>query len=57
MVASSRRPDKTRRAETAEQALQWMRDYFVRARENDFLMGRVERSGKHKNGKLTSTIC
>lgn len=45
----SRRPDGTRRAETAEQALEWFREYFGRARENDFLMGRTPRNEKHAN--------
>jgi hypothetical protein len=45
----SRRPDGTRRAETAEQALAWFRDYFERTRQNDFLMGRTPRSGEHAN--------
>lgn len=45
----SKRPDGTRRAETAEQALEWFREYFGRARENDFLMGRTPRNEKHAN--------
>ena len=46
---TSRRADGSRRAETAEQALTWFRDYFARAAENDFLMGRTPRSGEHAN--------
>lgn len=38
-----------RRAETAEQALQWFDDYFRRASENDFLMGRTPRGPEHAN--------
>lgn len=45
----SRRADGSRRAETTEQALQWFRDYFARAAQNDFLMGRTPRSGEHAN--------
>ncbi|TQL87423.1 hypothetical protein FB549_0116, partial [Delftia sp. HK171] len=33
--------------ETAEQATAWIRDYFGRARDNDFLMGRGYRSPEH----------
>lgn len=45
----SKRPDGSRRAETAEQALTWFREYFERARQNDFLMGRTPRTGEHAN--------
>ena len=48
-VLSSKKVDGTRRAQTADQALTWMRDYFERARDNDFLMGRGSRSGDHAN--------
>lgn len=46
---NSKRPDGTQRAETVEQALHWFRDYFARAGQNDFLMGRTPRSGEHAN--------
>lgn len=46
---TSLRSDGHRRAETAEQAAQWFRDYFTRAGQNDFLMGRTPRSGEHAN--------
>lgn len=46
-VLSSRKSDGTRRAETADAALQWLRAYFGRASENDFLMGRAPRSSEH----------
>jgi hypothetical protein len=46
-VLTSTKADKTRRAETPEQALNWFRSYFARASENDFLMGRTPRSGEH----------
>ncbi len=48
-VLTSCKPDNSRRAETAEQALAWLRSYFERATENDFLMGRTPRSGEHAN--------
>lgn len=48
-VLSSKRPDGSRRAETADDALSWLRDYFAQASENDFLMGRTGRSGDHAN--------
>ncbi len=46
---TSKRPDGAPRAQSAEQALAWFRDYFDRARQNDFLMGRTPRSGEHAN--------
>ena len=48
-VLTSKKTDHTPRAETAEQALEWIRGYFTRARDNDFLMGRGIRSGEHAN--------
>lgn len=48
-VLSSRKSDGARRAETADDALAWLRGYFSRALENDFLMGRTHRSEEHKN--------
>lgn len=46
---TSKRGDGTHRAETSEQALEWFREYFTRAGQNDFLMGRTPRSGEHAN--------
>lgn len=46
---TSKRPDGSRRAESADQALSWFRDYFERASQNDFLMGRTARTGEHAN--------
>ena len=46
-VLSSTKSDGSRRATTAEEALEWLRGYFVRASENDFLMGRTARQGEH----------
>ena len=48
-VLTSTKPDGSRRATTAEEALDWLRSYFQRARENDFLMGRTPRTGEHAN--------
>ena len=48
-VLTSSKPDKTRRAETADQAIAWLRNYFEHATANDFLMGRTPRSGEHAN--------
>lgn len=43
-VLTSKKSDGTRRAATADQALTWIRGYFDRARNNDFLMGRSGRT-------------
>ena len=48
-VLSSRKSDGTARAETAEQAVQWIAGYFARARDNDFVMGRRGRGQGHEN--------
>lgn len=48
-VLSSRKSGGNRRAETAEQAMEWIDSYFSRARDNDFLMGRVQRGQEHKD--------
>jgi uncharacterized protein YdaU (DUF1376 family) len=50
-VLTSKRTDGTPRAENEEQALQWIGEYFNRANDNDFLMGRNAQSGKHANWK------
>lgn len=47
-VLSSRKSDGTRRAETAEQALEWIAAYFRRAAENDFVMGRSRPGQGHE---------
>jgi uncharacterized protein YdaU (DUF1376 family) len=46
---TSKRPDGTKRAEGRDDAMEWFRSYFERARENDFLMGRGKRSDEHAN--------
>lgn len=48
-VLSSKKSDGSRRATTAEQALEWIKAYFERASQNDFLMGRSGRSTGHEN--------
>ena len=50
-VLTSKKPDSTPRATTAEEALDWFKSYFERANENDFLMGRTGRNGEHANWK------
>lgn len=42
-VMTSRRKDGARRATTQAEGLAWIRDYFTRARSNDFIMGRIPR--------------
>ena len=48
-VLSSTKSDGNQRATTADEALAWLRGYFERAGENDFLMGRTSRSAEHAN--------
>jgi hypothetical protein len=48
-VLSSRRGDGSRRAETAEAAVEWIGAYFRRAAANDFVMGRTARDPRHAN--------
>jgi uncharacterized protein YdaU (DUF1376 family) len=48
-VLTSKKSDGSLRASNAQEALEWIEAYFDRARDNDFLMGRGERSGKHGN--------
>lgn len=50
-VLTSKRSDGTPRATNAEEAMAWLREYFERARSNDFLMGRTPRAGEHANWK------
>lgn len=52
-VLTSRRADGERRATTASEAREWFRDYFTRARSNDFLMGRTHRAGEHAGWQCT----
>ena len=48
-VLTTKKSDGTRRAATADQALTWIGQFFNRASENDFIMGRIERTGRHSN--------
>jgi hypothetical protein len=52
-VLTSKKSDNTRRAVTADQAMTWIRGYFERAAQNDFLMGRGSRSAEHANWQCT----
>ena len=46
-VLTSRKTDGAKRAGNAAEALDWIKAYFVRASQNDFLMGRTQRSEAH----------
>ncbi|HVR48520.1 MAG TPA: hypothetical protein VMS38_02190, partial [Pseudorhodoferax sp.] len=48
-VMTTKRRDGQRRATTQVEGLAWMRDYFGRARANDFVMGRTARGAGHEN--------
>jgi uncharacterized protein YdaU (DUF1376 family) len=48
-VLTSEKADGTRRATTHDEALTWTGDFFNRARDNDFLMGRGSKSAGHEN--------
>lgn len=52
-VLTTTKPDGSQRATTAEEALTWARDYFQRARSNDFIMGRGSRSAEHANWRCS----
>lgn len=48
-VLTSKKSDKTARATNAVEAMGWIKSYFERARDNDFLMARSGRTGEHAN--------
>ena len=48
-VLTTKRSDGTARATDAASALVWVRGYFERTRENDFLMGRGLKASGHEN--------
>jgi hypothetical protein len=48
-VLTSRRADGVPRACNAAEALGWLRQFFERARDNDFLMGRSGRGAGHES--------
>lgn len=52
-VLETKRSDGVRRAETPEQALNWLRLYFNKVRSNGFLMGTEGRTGAHSNWRCT----
>lgn len=52
-VMTTKRPDGTPRATNDDEAFAWVRDYFARARSNDFIMGRGQRSPEHKNWRCS----
>lgn len=41
------------RAASAAEAIEWARSFFVRARDNDFIMGRTARSAGHENWRAS----
>lgn len=48
-VLTSKKTDGQPRANDAAEAVGWIRQFFERARGNDFLMGRTPRTGEHAN--------
>lgn len=48
-VLTCKRSDGTPRATNAAEAMNWIRGYFARARENDFLMGRGSKGAGHES--------
>lgn len=49
VLTSTKRGDGARRATSTEQGLQWIRDYFTRARDSDWIMGREQRGPGHES--------
>lgn len=45
---TSRKADGSPRATTGPEAMEWIRGYFTRARDNDFLMGRGHKAPGHE---------
>ena len=52
-VMTTKRPDGTPRATNTEEALAWARDYFTRARNNGWIMGRTPPSPGHENWRCS----
>lgn len=48
-IFTAKRSDGQVRAQTSDQALTWVGQYFERAAANDFVMGRTGRAGEHQN--------
>lgn len=47
-VLSSKKSDGTPRAETADEAIKWLNDYFARAAKNDFITGKTPPGAGHE---------
>jgi hypothetical protein len=47
-VLTSKKSDGTPRATTSAEAKDWLKGYFLRVRENDFLMGRSAKANGHE---------
>lgn len=52
-VLSTKRPDGSPRATNEEEVVAWTKDYFTRARSNDFIMGRGPKSPDHQNWRCS----
>lgn len=52
-VMTSTKSDGARRAEDASTGMTWLRQYFARVRDNDWLMGRGARSAGHESWRCT----
>lgn len=52
-VMTSTKSDGARRATDAAAGMSWLRDYFARVRENDWLMGRGQRAAGHESWRCT----
>ncbi|TXK26533.1 hypothetical protein FVQ98_14165 [Ottowia sp. GY511] len=48
-VLTAKKSDGKPRATNSSEALGWIGEYFARARDNDFLMGRTPPTGQHAN--------
>lgn len=52
-VLTSTKGDGSRRATNDEEMLRWAREFFTRARANDFIMGRGHRAPEHQNWRCS----
>lgn len=52
-ILTTSKSDGQPRATNALEAMEWLRNYFGRARENDFIMARTKRSEEHANWKAS----
>jgi hypothetical protein len=52
-VLTTKRPDGSPRATNDDEVLVWVKDYFLRARNNDFIMGRGHKSAEHANWRCS----